>query len=58
MDLISLLIAIIVMGLMYWLITMLPLPQPFKQIATVILILICIVWLLGGYHPRLFLRIR
>jgi hypothetical protein len=56
MDLISLLVAVIVIGLLCWLVTMLPMPQPFKQIATVVMVLICIVWLLGGmpgYHHAL-----
>lgn len=45
--LVDLLVAIIVMGLLYWLVTILPLPQPFKTVATVIVILICIIWLLS-----------
>jgi hypothetical protein len=47
MSLISLLVIIIVLGLVYWLITMLPLPAPFKMIAIVIFIVICILVLLG-----------
>lgn len=59
MDLISLLILVIVFGLLYWALTLLPLPQPFRNIALVILILIFILVLLGmvgvlpGYHVRL-----
>ena len=45
--LISLLITVIVLGLLYYCVTLLPLPEPFKKIATVIFILIAIVWLLG-----------
>ena len=45
--LISLLVAVIVIGLLYWLITLLPLPDPFKKIVVVIFILIVIIWLLG-----------
>jgi hypothetical protein len=45
--LISLLVAVIVIGLLYYCVTLLPLPEPFKKIATVIFILIVIVWLLG-----------
>lgn len=48
--LISLLITIIVLGLLYYCVTLLPLPPPFKQIATVIFIVIAIVWLLS-YLP-------
>jgi hypothetical protein len=45
--LISLLIAVIVIGLLFYLISMLPIPQPWANIAKVILIVICIIWLLG-----------
>ncbi len=50
----SLLVTVIVMGLLYWLVTMLPLPEPFKQIITVIVIVICILYvmsLLFGMAP-------
>ena len=45
--LISLLVTVIVIGLLYGLVTLLPLPEPFKRIALIIFILICILWLLG-----------
>lgn len=45
--LISLLVAVIVIGIVYWIITLLPLPEPFKTIAIVIVLLICLFWLLG-----------
>jgi hypothetical protein len=45
--LITLLIAVIVAGLIYWLLTMLPIPQPFKNVVMIIFIVICIIWLLG-----------
>jgi hypothetical protein len=45
--LVSLLIAVIVIGLIYYIITLLPLPQPFKNVAIIILLLICVIWLLG-----------
>jgi hypothetical protein len=48
--LISLLVAVIIMGLIYYCITLLPIPQPFKNIVVVIFILICIIWLVG-YLP-------
>jgi len=51
--LISLLIVCIVGGLLWYLVTLLPLPSPFKVIAEVIVILICIIVLLGylpGFH--------
>jgi heme A synthase len=47
MSLITLLIVIIVMGLIYWLITFLPLPAPFRTIAIVVFVVICILILLG-----------
>lgn len=50
MSLIGLLVAVIVLGLVFYLawllINMLPLPQPFKTVALVILILIAIIVLL------------
>jgi hypothetical protein len=59
--LVDLLVAVIVMGLLYYIVTILPLPQPFKTIAIVIILVICIIWLLsftsfGGnyfHHSRL-----
>lgn len=47
MSLISLLVLIIVFGLIYWLITILPLPAPFKTIAVVVFVVICILILLS-----------
>lgn len=48
MSLISLLIFIIIFGLLYWCVTLLPIPQPFRNVALVILILICIIVLLNS----------
>jgi hypothetical protein len=48
MSLIGLLIFIIIVGLLYWCVTLLPIPQPFKNIALVIVILICIIFLLNS----------
>ncbi len=61
MSLVGLLIFIIVVGLLYWCVTLLPLPQPFKNIALVIVILICIIFLLNslgvvGSGPLIRLR--
>lgn len=51
MDLISLLVTIIVLGLvfylLYWLLGQIPLPEPFKVVATVIIALAAVVILLG-----------
>jgi hypothetical protein len=55
--LISLLVAVVVIGLIWYLLTLLPIPDPFRTIVNVILILIVIIWLLGfagmlpGYGP-------
>jgi hypothetical protein len=61
MSLVGLLIFIIIVGLLYWAVSLLPLPQPFKNIALVIVILICIVFLLNalgivGTGPIVHLR--
>ena len=60
MDLMSLLVAVIVLGLLVWVVGMLPLPAPFKTIANVIVVIIAVVYLLGllGYGPGVNLRIR
>ena len=60
MSLIGLLIFIVVLGLLYWCVTLLPLPEPFKKIALVVVILICIIWLasqLGAFGAGPF-RLR
>jgi heme A synthase len=43
----SLLVLVIVLGLIYWIVTLLPIPPPFKQVALVIVIVICLIYLLG-----------
>ena len=45
--LISLLIAVIIIGLLFYVLSLLPIAQPWKNIATVILVVIVIIWLLG-----------
>ncbi len=50
MDLVSLLILVIVAGLLVYLIQVIPLPPHFKTVALVVVVLLVIVWLLGG-HP-------
>lgn len=50
----SILVMVILMGLLYWIVTLLPLPEPFKQIATVVVIIICLLYVLSllfGYAP-------
>jgi hypothetical protein len=43
----SLLVLVIVLGLVYWVVTMLPIPEPFRQIALVIIVVICLLYLLS-----------
>lgn len=43
--LVSLLIAVLVLGVIYWIITLIPLPEPFHRIAQVILAIIFLIWL-------------
>lgn len=51
MDLVSLLILVLVFGVLFWLVgSVIPMPQPFKTAATVILALILIIMLLNGLH--------
>ncbi len=60
MDLVSLLIVVVVLGLLIYVVGLLPLPAPFKTIANIIVILIAIVYLLGllGYGPGVNLKVR
>jgi hypothetical protein len=43
----SILVMVIVMGLVYWIVSVLPLPDPFKRIALVIIMVICLLYLLS-----------
>ena len=43
----SLLVMVIILGLVYWVVTLFPLPEPFKQIAMVIVVVICLLYLLS-----------
>jgi len=49
--LISLLIFCLVAGLIYWLLTLLPIPDHFKKVVLVIFIVVCIIYLLGYIVP-------
>lgn len=42
----TLFLILLIGGLLYWLVGLLPMPQPFKTGALVVLILIVVVWLL------------
>ncbi len=48
MSLLGLLIIVIVFGLIYMVVGMLPLPEPFKRIATVIVLVVGLLYLLGA----------
>lgn len=47
MSLIGLLVVVIILGLLLYVVQMLPIPQPFKNAAIVIVVLIAIIFLLG-----------
>jgi hypothetical protein len=47
--LITIIIFAIVAGLLYWLVGMLPLPEPFRTIIKVCAVLICILLVLGMF---------
>jgi hypothetical protein len=53
------LVALIVLALVWWILTQLPLPPPIKQIATVVIVVIFVLWLiylllpLAGAGPAL-----
>lgn len=49
--LIQLLVFALVAGLIYWLLSMLPIADPFKKIVLVIFIVICVIYLLGYLVP-------
>lgn len=44
--LIQFLIALIIFGLIYWIVGMIPLPDPFKKIAMVVLVVVFCIWLI------------
>lgn len=52
-TLIAVLVLLVVLGLVYYLITMIPLPPPFQVIARVVFILICILVVLWLFAPTL-----
>lgn len=61
--LVTLLVIVIIGGILYWIITLLPFPQPFKNIALVICLLILLLWVLSmfgvfGGSPRPLFNIR
>lgn len=50
MDIVSLLIMLLVIGLVLWAVQRIPMPEPMNWVIPVIVALIIIVWLLGGGH--------
>jgi len=44
--LVSILVVCIIFGLLWWIITMIPLPPPFAQVARVVFAVIFVIWLL------------
>ena len=57
-PLISIIIVLVVLGLVYYLITLLPIPDPFRTIIYVVIILALIIWLLSfiGVVPSMRFR--
>lgn len=49
MDLVSLLVVLIIGGLAYWLVSMLPLPSPFPEVIRVVVIVALLIWLLRTF---------
>jgi hypothetical protein len=60
--LVTLLVAVVVAAIVYWIVTLIPLPQPFKNIILAILGLLFVLWILQttgvfgdtgwGWHHR------
>jgi hypothetical protein len=43
----SFLVLIIILGLIWWVVSVLPIPEPFKTIALVVLVVVCLLYLLS-----------
>jgi hypothetical protein len=57
----TLLVVVIVFGLIYWIVTLLPIPEPFKKIAVVVVLVIFLLYMLSilfGIAPAVPLRLR
>lgn len=54
--LISLLVAVIIIGLLFYVLSIIPIQQPWKNIATILLCIIVIIWLLGYVAPAPWFR--
>ncbi len=44
--LINLIVGLVVIGLLYYILTVIPLPPPIKQVATVVIVVIACLWLI------------
>jgi hypothetical protein len=58
-TLVSLLILVVILGVVWYIATLLPIPEPFKKIAMIIIALIALLWVLGllfGYSTPFRLR--
>ena len=56
--LISFIIVCLVVGIIFWLLTLLPIPQPFLNVIKVCIVLICLIYIISifsGYAHPLFL---
>ena len=51
--LISILIMCLVFGLIWWIITLIPLPAPFAQVARVVIAIIFVIWLIYLLVPMI-----
>lgn len=49
----SIIIALVIVGLIYWIITLIPLPPPFPKIIQVVLVVGLVLWLLSVFIPLL-----
>jgi hypothetical protein len=56
MSLIGLVIWLLVIGVILYLITLLPVDARLKQVATIVVILIAILWLIQAFLPGIWLH--
>lgn len=58
--LISIIVVCLIVGVIFWLLTMLPIPQPFQNVIKVCIVLLCLIYvlsILGGFvHPMYLYR--
>lgn len=55
---ISLIIALVILGLIYWAVSLIPLPEPFPAIIRVVFILIAVIYLLQAFGVTGLPRLR